>query len=488
VSMFQRQAQTQRLQQRADPQLLQTSRLLQMSSMELAQYVSQELDENPALVSADEQRCGHCDIPRPECAGCPFNPLLRAPRGGDDRLRGVAIGSTAPGAEEDLFAGIAAPQTLREHLVAQLGWIEDAIERRVGLYLIDCIDEDGFLRVTDEEVGRNLEVPVLLVQRLVARIQTMDPPGIGARGLQESLLIQARALSGELGTPAHLEPLLTHGWKELASGKWGLIARRLRVPERDVEQTVAWLRQNLTPHPGQAYRASWDQSAHRRGAAVCPDILVSLDENDRVQLDLVDGELPQVSVSAQYARLGQQMQEQPAQFGEGEREHVRAYLSRAQMFLKSLEDRTTLLRKVAEFLVDEQEAYLRSECDADMRPLTRAELAAFAQVHESTISRAVREKFVQLPSGSVVPMSHFFDRALSHRKLVANVIAGEDSTAPYSDQEIADLLRRQGVTIARRTVLKYREEMNILSSRQRAGRRRIASPRSAAVSVRASQR
>ena len=104
--------------------------------------------------------------------------------------------------------------------------------------------------------------------------------------------------------------------------------------------------------------------------------------------------------------------------------------------------------------------------------MTQSQLASFLQVHESTVSRAVAEKFVQLPSGRVVPLSFFFDRALSVRKLVANVVASEDPASPYSDQEISDILRRQGVVLARRTVMKYREEMNILSSRQRA---RVAS-------------
>jgi RNA polymerase sigma-54 factor len=141
---------------------------------------------------------------------------------------------------------------------------------------------------------------------------------------------------------------------------------------------------------------------------------------------------------------------------------------RAQMFLKGLQDRASILPRLAECLVGEQESYLKREREEDLLPMTQALLASFLQVHESTVSRAVAEKFVQLPSGRIVPLSFFFDRALSVRKLVANVVASEDPAAPYSDQEISDILRRQGVTLARRTVMKYREEMNILSSRQRA--------------------
>jgi RNA polymerase sigma-54 factor len=139
------------------------------------------------------------------------------------------------------------------------------------------------------------------------------------------------------------------------------------------------------------------------------------------------------------------------------------------MFLRGLQDRKSLLRRVAECILSEQEPYLESEREEDMRPLTQAQLSTFLQVHESTVSRAVADKFVQLPSGRLAPLSHFFDRALSHRRLVANVVASENPTSPYSDQEISEILRSQGVQIARRTVMKYREEMNILSSRQRTG-------------------
>jgi RNA polymerase sigma-54 factor len=161
------------------------------------------------------------------------------------------------------------------------------------------------------------------------------------------------------------------------------------------------------------------------------------------------------------------MRDRPDTFGSAEKKHVRDYLMRAQMFLKSIQDRRSILRQVSECILSEQERYLRTEQEEDMLPLTQSQLSTFLRVHESTVSRAVAEKFIQLPSGRVVALSYFFDRALCHRKLVANVVASEDPAHPYSDQEISDILRRRGVSIARRTVMKYREEMNILSSRRR---------------------
>jgi RNA polymerase sigma-54 factor len=230
---------------------------------------------------------------------------------------------------------------------------------------------------------------------------------------------------------------------------------------------VEWLRGNLSPYPGNQFRPSWDRGVDRETQTIRPDVLVSIDEDGSLRIDIPREDLPAVYVSPYYAQLMIEMRDRPDAFEATERKHVRDYLQRAQMFLKSVQDRSSILRQVAECIISEQERYLFSENEEDMLPITQSQLATFLRVHESTVSRAVAEKFMQLPSGRVVPMNHFFDRALSHRKLVANVVASENPSAPYSDQEISDILRRMGVQIARRTVMKYREEMNILSSRRR---------------------
>jgi len=149
-------------------------------------------------------------------------------------------------------------------------------------------------------------------------------------------------------------------------------------------------------------------------------------------------------------------------------------VNRAQMFLKSLDDRKQIMVQVSECILDEQRLFFEEEREEVLAPLTQTKVASLLRVHESTVSRTVAEKYMQLPSGQVVQLSFFFDRSANLRKLVQNVLAHENPAAPYSDQEISDLLRDQGIIIARRTVMKYREEMNILSSRQRAGADRRA--------------
>lgn len=465
MSMLHRQTQGQRLQQRADPQLLLTNRILQMSAMELRQCVTQELDENPALESAEEQGCGNCDTPALQCVDCPYAPFRLKP---DSPLNKEA-GPAAAEDDVDPLARVADVPTLREHLLTQLrATVNNPQDYRIGEYLIALIDDDGYLRGSVDEACKALKVVFGQVESVIALIQGFDPAGVGARSLQECLLIQARSLLAEGKAPRHLDTIIADHWKELVSSKLRDIARRLRISVEEVERTVEWLRGNLSPYPGSQYRPSWDRSADRGSQPVRPDVIVSLSEDGSLQIDIPREDLPAVYVSPYYAQLWIEMRERPDAFATQERKHVREYLQRAQMFLKSVQDRSSILRQVAECIVSEQERYLISEQEEDMLPLTQSQLSTFLRVHESTVSRAVAEKFMQLPSGRVVPLNHFFDRALSHRKLVANVVASENPAQPYSDQEISDILRRQGVQIARRTVMKYREEMNILSSRRRA--------------------
>jgi RNA polymerase sigma-54 factor len=466
MAMLQRQTQSQRLQQRADPQLLLTNRILQMSSVELRQCVAQELAENPALESVDGGDCDHCVYPTARCFGCPFSPaFFRSSQASEE----IALAAGAGPAEVDVdpLARVEAPQTLQEHLLRQLrANSQGAAELLAGTYLIENVDEDGYLRCSPEEAAQVTTVGLDTVHQAVALIQTFDPSGVGARTLQECLLIQAQALAQEQEAPEILVGILEEHWKEIAASRWQLIARRLRISVREVERTVDWLRRNLCPYPGRQYRPDTGEVA-QRGDWVRPDVVVMREEHGGLSLQIPREEGVGLQVNPQYHDLWNAMRERPDTFASAERKHLREYLFRAQMFLKSLNDRTSILRQVAECLVSEQEQYFHSEREEDMMPLTQSQLSTFLRVHESTVSRAVADKYLQLPSGRVVPLSYFFDRALSQRALVANIVASENPAAPYSDQQIADLLRRQGVVIARRTVMKYREEMNILSSRQR---------------------
>jgi RNA polymerase sigma-54 factor len=363
---------------------------------------------------------------------------------------------------------VGARQTLQEQLRLQLRTLGDPSDQAPGNYLIANIDPDGYLRCDFREAAQALGVSDADVSRAARLLQSFEPAGVAARSLQECLLLQARALRREPGIPRLLEPLLDRYWKELAAGKWREIARGLRTSSDEVEAAVRWLRLNLTPYPGSRHRPAGEEFFDPSPPPIFPDLRVQA--GPAGGLTLLDGsEEPfELHLNPYYARLLQQMDEAPEAFSDAERSHVREYVLRARRLLRSVEERRATLRRIGETLLREQNAYFRTEREEAMRPFTQAQLASLLGLHESTISRALAEKFLQLSSGRVVPLSYFFDRALSHRKLVANIVASEDPAAPLSDQEISDMLKGQGISIARRTVMKYREELNILSSRQRA--------------------
>jgi RNA polymerase sigma-54 factor len=464
------QTQSQRLQQKADPQLLLTNRILQMSSLELQQRIALEIAENPALEQPEEYPCQKCDVPGPQCLDCPYYHGQFSGRQSErDELRSLAF-DLAQGRDEEIdpIALIEDKQSLQDHLTVQLHATTVPDDHRVGAYLISNIDPDGYLRCTVEEAAADLRVSSETVERILKVIQSFDPCGVGARSLQECLLIQIEALRAEGKLPRYVDAIVADYWKELSANKIRSIARSLKASLEAAAAAVQFIRQNLSPYPGSQFRTPWDRNSHRSIQSVRPDVVAVRTPDGELELHLPEGEGAHVQLNPRYMRLWGEMKENPSAYDDAERRHVQEYVNRAQMFLKSLDDRKQIMLQVAECVLDEQRRFFDEEREEDLVPLTQTKVAALLRVHESTVSRTVAEKYMQLPSGQVVQLSFFFDRSANLRKLVQNVLAQENPTAPYSDQEISDLLRAQGIVIARRTVMKYREEMNILSSRQRA--------------------
>jgi RNA polymerase sigma-54 factor len=465
------QTQGQRLQQKADPQLLMTNRILQMSAMELQQQIVQEIAENPALEQSEEYPCNRCDIPGPQCAECPYyraQMLSATPSTDRDDYRSGVESSAARDDEVDPISLIEDKQTLADHLTWQLRAVANPDDHLIGEYLIANIDANGYLNCTTAEAAADLRVPEEEVERVLRIVQALDPSGVGARSLQECLLLQIYALMAERRSPPLIDTIVRDYWKELSASKLKTIARGMRVRPEDVSDAVAFIRQNLSPYPGSMFRPPWDKTSHRSAQSVRPDVIVRLNEEGEPEIVVAENEALAVQINPRYIRMWGEMRERPHAYTEAERRHIHDYVARAQMFLKSLDDRKQILIQVVECIVDEQNRYFRTEREEDLASVTQTRVAGLLRVHESTVSRTVADKYLQMPSGQVVPLSYFFDRSANLRKLVQNVLAGENPSAPYSDQEISDILKSQGIIIARRTVMKYREEMNILSSRQRA--------------------
>ncbi|MCS6909049.1 MAG: RNA polymerase factor sigma-54 [Anaerolineales bacterium] len=448
--------------------LAQTMTFLHMSTTELEAALRNELNKNPALELVEELRCPQCNkrltrLPCPTCA---------APR--EDDLPVVFLSPRQPsggrnasdGEERDTDLEARQQERLEEHLLRQIAPMLEPHERPIAAYLLARLDEDGFFDEPLAEAAAYLRVPPSAVERVLGLIQRADPPGVGARTRQESLLIQldslveAGACPAALATPAR--HIIEHHLDALARQDYARLARALRIPPALATQAAQFIQRNLTPYPARAF---WGEGKLPHEDVVGyrePDITISQMRHSKALMVEISTPLSGwLRVNPQFKAA---LQENTAFAGDEEREKWAQAVERAALITKCLQQRNHTLRRLMEVIATEQRDFILGG-DGDLRPLTRSRVARALGVHESTISRAVAGKSIALPSGRIVPLAKFFDRSLSVRDQVRRIIEAE--THPLTDDEIAARLAEEGVHVARRTVAKYRNMLGILPAHLR---------------------
>ncbi|MBM3458799.1 MAG: hypothetical protein FJX77_09740, partial [Armatimonadetes bacterium] len=388
------QTQGQVLRQRPDPQMLQRNHLLQLPCVELQQRVFQEVAANPALESEQDLECGHCAIPGPQCTGCPYNPdpLWNERLRSQEWDRGDPELQPAWEEEYDPFGQIEAPASLADHLEWQLRAACNGQELRIGLYLIASLSAAGYLTCEVSEAARILDVSVSQAETALARVQELDPAGVGARSLQECLLLQTRAAAGERELPPLVLPLLTEHWATASALRWDELARSLKRSRSEIRSAMEWIRTQLHPFPG--LQVTGTRSRAPQSARIVPDVVIVQDETQELRAEFPSDPARGLKVNSYYERIWRRMSQRPQDYSDQEREHVREHLVRAQQFLRSLQERGLMFRQVVDALLYEQEPFFRSEDEEHLRSLTQAQVAASLQVHESTVSRAVADKYL----------------------------------------------------------------------------------------------
>ncbi|HBF34194.1 TPA: RNA polymerase sigma-54 factor [Candidatus Sumerlaeota bacterium] len=334
----------------------------------------------------------------------------------------------------------------------------------IGKYLIGCIDERGYLRSPLDECAGHFGCSLEAVERILSVIQEFDPSGVAARNLQECLCLQLEAMD-EL-TPLAEEVLKNH-WELLSKKKFKEIARAEKVSEDEVERLFRRI-QRLNPAPGRAY--SKEQSIY-----ISPDVYVKRME-DRYIIYLNEGEMSQLRLNTDYRQIllnGKSADEEETKTREYALEKYRS----AVLFIKNIEKRRNTILRVTEAIMDHQREFLEKGVQF-IRPLALGEIAARVGMHESTISRVTRSKYVDTPQG-MFELKYFFSSALeSHngeeasastavRQKILELVDNEDPMRPLSDDKIAKLLAAKSINIARRTVTKYREQLKILPTTMR---------------------
>jgi len=461
---------TQALDQRltVSPQLILANKLLQYSSAELDQAISQELARNPALELDESRLCPRCKRPLPRCRCRKGERPLRRHERGDE-----AWSAPPPDIEEVAARPLLSPApSLADHLLQQARLHLPPHDLTIAVYLIDSLDERGFLCADLDELALEMSVESGRVEQIVALLQTLDPPGIAARDARECLLLQLQDLDRRGRGHSLAQAIVRDHWEALGRYALAEIARATGCSSGDVQAAIQFIRDNLCPFP--AY-TSWGDQHHTpvepTAAPPEPDVIIyarGSGAQTLYEIELPEQEAYPLRISPTCAEAVKEMRALPA--GESW-EEWQSLCMQARLFIKSLEQRWQTLHRIVRFLVDYQRPFLRYG-QRRMRPLTRAALAAALGLHESTVSRAVAGKYVQLPDGCIVPLACFFDRAAPVREAIKELVAQEEK--PLSDREIAARLKDQGFVVSRRTVTKYRNALHILPSWLRGRSREMA--------------
>ena len=441
------------------PQLQQAIRLLQLSVLDLNAQIQEALEENIMLEMEDLP-----DVPQTNAETTAEVETIRAEDTWQERSaeRIQDSGWNGEGRPISEFADESG-QTLREHLLWQLE-MEHFTPRQVviGETIIDSINDDGYLTADLDEISASLdaetEVTIEEIEETLNKVQGLDPIGVGARSIAECIVLQLSQL--DASTPAlQLAIDLADSHLDLiASRDYGELRRSLRTSEEGLHDAVALVK-SCNPKPGLAVSPAATEY-------VIPDVFVRKVDN-RWQVEISSTGIPRLSVNQQYARLLR---------GNGDHAVLRTQLQEARWLIRSLEIRNETLMKVATSIVTRQTEFLEHGDEA-MRPMVLRDIAEEIGMHESTISRVTTNKYMHTPRG-VFEFKYFFSSHLSStegedqsstsvRAKIRKLIGAENPAKPMSDSKIASQLAEEGISVARRTVAKYREAMNIASSSER---------------------
>ncbi|KYG61356.1 RNA polymerase factor sigma-54 [Bdellovibrio bacteriovorus] len=456
------------------PQLQQAIKLLQMSRMELESAVRSELEENPILEEAETLK--EEDLQRTKEAAtevehseAPDHNVQDPQKQDEFEWESYIEANQKPpqsgmaGSEEIMNYEnvITASQTLHDHLYWQVkmnGFSEE--EERAADALIGAIDDEGYIKVPLEQIAEEEKLDLGLLEDTLTLIHEFDPPGVGARDLKECLLIQAKHLEEDTHD---LVSLINNHLKDLEKKNYEAIAKAL---SRDVEDVIEMCKiiYAMDPKPGRAFVSS---DTHY----VTPDVYVYKVGDDYV-VSLNEDGLPRLKISNFYKN----MLKGGKSTGDKTQDYIQDKLRSAVWLIKSIHQRQRTIYKVAESIVKHQREFFEKGSEY-LKPMVLRDIANDIGMHESTVSRVTTAKYVHTPQG-IYELKYFFNSGISSsdgdalasesvKIKIKDLVAKEDPKNPLSDQKIVDLLKVEGIQIARRTVAKYRDMLKILPSSQR---------------------
>ena len=446
--------------------LAQTMTLLSLTSAELKQQIESELASNPALELIEERRCPICKKVLPRSGPCP---VCSKPKN-DASLEPVVyisprddFYSSGDRAIEDMPEEPISPviDDLPTYVLKQIATELKQNQKLIAVHLLTNLNEDGFLSTPLMEIARYFHVSIAEVEEVQRMIQHADPLGVGSFSPREALLVQMEVLAETKDVPELAVLIIRDGMDLLSKRQYTELAKLFGVSLRQIQDAIHYVGENLNPYPGRTHWGDMRQpSAKASNVFHQPDIIISFLNDDQSNPVVVEIIMPIGGT----LRVNPLFRKAVTQSDETTKEGLKSDLDRASLFVKCLQQRNHTMQRLMQRLVVLQRDYL-IEGEKSMAPITRAQISRELEVHESTISRAVSGKAVQLPNRKIVPMSSFFDRSLSARTVLRDIIANE--TRPMSDTELMKKLKNEGFQVARRTVAKYRAMEGILPAHLR---------------------
>lgn len=435
-------------------ELRQAIEILQLNSIELKDYISDEVEKNPLLEYDNNSE----EVNSRSDESIDWKSYVKS----QGSFEGNEQEYDSNGEEFSYDNYIAYEKTLMEHLIDQVGLLDlDCLEKAIALEMVQNIDPSGYLKIEVEEIGNKFKVELGKVESILKRIQRLDPIGIGSRTLEECLILQ---IDYDSKNNSYIESIIKNNLEDLANNRIQKISKDIGLNIKETQELVDYIK-TLDPKPGNAF----NDGGVNEVEYIIPDAEIRLVDGEyKVFINDITG--PRFQINNFYKSL---LDKDDVE--KDTNDFLNNSFNRAMWMIKAIEQRRNTIKKVLEAIIDFQKDFF-VKGDRGLAPLTLKEVAESIEMHESTVSRVSNEKYVQTPRG-LFEIKYFFCTGLdcdlgevsskSIKEVIRDIIDGEDTKKPYSDQKISELLKETGIDISRRTVAKYRDELNILSSSMR---------------------
>ena len=469
-----------KLSQKLSPQQIQLMKLIQLSTQELEQKVEAELGENPALESGLE-------LPEPATAEDDYDERTTIEADeidvdqylSDDEIPSYRLYSNNYSNEdEQRIVPVSGGVSFHQHLLQQAGnLILNDHEMQVAEFLIGSIDDSGYLRRTNEELmddlafTQNLFVEPQELKKIIKAVQALDPPGVGARSLQECLLLQLKKKKNDRPEIDHAIAILEQEFDHFSHKHFAKLQDRLGINEEQLKTAITLI-SKLNPKPGGALSSTF-QNTH-----VVPDFILTVEEGE-ITVELNRRNAPQLKISNQYKEMlsGYQVSTVKSKSQQEAVQFIKHKLDAAQWFIDAIHQRHHTLNITINAIIEHQKEYFLTGDERLLKPMILKDIADKVSMDISTISRVANSKYIETPYG-VKLLKSFFSEGMKNeegndvstieiKKILEQLIEGENKKKPLTDDTLSKLLKEKGYPVARRTVAKYREQLDFPVARLR---------------------